>query len=303
MARFCKNCGKELGEGVLFCKYCGAQAPEEAQAEEQEKRFCIACGQEMAVNALFCPRCGAQAPAEPQAALQGAYTQPPQGAYAPQQPVYAPVYAAPQPPPKKKGKGIVVLLILVVILGGVGWFGFREGGFLRGILGDKPEPAEKTPKPTASATEKPSAAKPSAAPATVKPTEVPPEPTQAPPPAAPGEVTGWQGTFNGTALPGPETGGEITEWQVKDDSVTIRIDGMSYEEYIAYCKKLEALSGWEVVNDEDTAHFPDDYNQRSKVYFTGAYGDLPHIAVQYYSDQQCQNSGYPHFCMFVFTEW
>ena len=114
----------------------------------------------------------------------------------------------------------------------------------------------------------------------------------------------WKDTFNGTTLPTPETKkGTITEWTVKDDSVTIRIDGMSYQEYISYCRKLEDLSGWEVDDDEDVAHFPNDYNERLKVYFTGAYRNLPHISVQYYSDKTCETTGLPHFCMFVFYEW
>ncbi|MBR0231538.1 MAG: hypothetical protein IJQ53_04870 [Clostridia bacterium] len=117
------------------------------------------------------------------------------------------------------------------------------------------------------------------------------------------ELAGWNGTFNGTALPKPETKGTITEWTVKRDSVTIRIDGMSYQEYIDYCRKLEALPGWTVYGGEDTAHLPNDYNERAKVYFTGEYSNLPHISVQYYSDKTCQHNKLPHFCMFVFYEW
>jgi len=120
---------------------------------------------------------------------------------------------------------------------------------------------------------------------------------------AAGPVSGWKGDFNGTTLPAPETKGKITEWTVEDDAVTVRIDGMSYEEYKVYCSKLEALDGWEVYDGEDTSRFPDDYNELTKVKFTGIYGDLPHIAVQYYSDSHCESSGYPHFCMFIFTEW
>ena len=119
-------------------------------------------------------------------------------------------------------------------------------------------------------------------------------------------LDGWDGNFAGTVLPAPETSGNITEWTVKTDCVTIRIDGMNYDEYIAYCKKLEAMNGWEVYEGdypEDVAHFPANYNDRSKVYFTGIYGNLPHISVQYYSDKTCSGNGYPHFCMFVYYEW
>jgi hypothetical protein len=116
----------------------------------------------------------------------------------------------------------------------------------------------------------------------------------------------YEWIFNGTSLPKPETKGKITEWTEKDDSYTIRYDGMTYDEYIAYCTNLQALSGWEVYNggyDEDVAHFPSDYNEQSKVYFTGSYGNLPHISVQYYSDEVVEKTGYPHVVIFVFVEW
>ena len=110
-------------------------------------------------------------------------------------------------------------------------------------------------------------------------------------------------TFNGTSLPEPETKGSVTEWTVKDDSVTIRLDGLTYDEFKAYCGKLQAMSGWKSENDEDTAHFPADYNDRDKVYFTGSYKNLPHISAQYYSDTTVKGNGLPHFVIFVFTEW
>lgn len=110
-------------------------------------------------------------------------------------------------------------------------------------------------------------------------------------------------TFNGTALPEPDTKGRVTEWTVKDDSVTIRIDGMSYDEYRSYCKTLEALPGWTVSNGERVSAFPSDYNDKDKVYCTGSYANLPRISAQYYSDKVCKNNGLPHFVIFVFTEW
>lgn len=96
---------------------------------------------------------------------------------------------------------------------------------------------------------------------------------------------------------------EVTEWKVKDDATTIRIDGMSYVQFVAYCRSLEIMTGWEACDDEDTNHFPADYNSRSKVYFSGSYGNLPHISVQYYSDETCKKTKLPHFCMFVFKNW
>ena len=116
----------------------------------------------------------------------------------------------------------------------------------------------------------------------------------------------WNGNFFGTELPPLSGRADVSEYTVKDDSITVRIDGVSYGEYIDYCTSLEMLPGWVVYEGdypEDVAHFPDDYNIKSKIYFSGSYGDLPHISVQYYSDKQCESSGYPHFAMFVFKDW
>ncbi len=113
----------------------------------------------------------------------------------------------------------------------------------------------------------------------------------------------WNGVFNGTELPAPAGRSTVSEYTVKDDSVTIRITGMSWEEYKAYCAVLEALDGWEKNEDECVARFPDDYNARQKTYCTGAYKNLPHISVQYYSDEYAAQHELPNFVMFVFTEW
>ena len=114
----------------------------------------------------------------------------------------------------------------------------------------------------------------------------------------------WNDTFNGVTLPEPATqNGTYTEWTVEDDCVTIRMDGVTYQEYITYCTTLEALSGWVKDDDDIVDNFPSDYNTKSKVYCVGEYGALPRISVQYYSDATCERTEYPHFVMFVFTEW
>lgn len=112
-------------------------------------------------------------------------------------------------------------------------------------------------------------------------------------------------TFFGVTLPVPNVGkvtvNETETNSFGDEVTTIRIDGMSYAQYIEYCKILEALPGWEIDDDDDVAHFPSDYNSvSSKVRFTGSYKSLPHIAVHYYTDANCKSTGYPHFCMFVY---
>ena len=117
-------------------------------------------------------------------------------------------------------------------------------------------------------------------------------------------------TFFGVTLPVPDVGRvTMNETEVNsfgEEVTTIRIDGMSYEQYKEYCQTLEDLPGWEVYEGsfpEDVAHFPEDYNSQSKVDFAGNYKSLPHISVHYYSDKQCEKNGYPHFCMFIFRNW
>ncbi len=48
--RFCKNCGKPLSQGALFCEYCGNKIAEEDK--------CSNCGYIFTNDAIFCPKCG-----------------------------------------------------------------------------------------------------------------------------------------------------------------------------------------------------------------------------------------------------
>ena len=116
--------------------------------------------------------------------------------------------------------------------------------------------------------------------------------------------------FFGVTLPVPDVG-TVTENVTKENSfgmtaTTIRIKGISYAQFIEYCKVLEALPGWEVYEGsypEDVAHLPEDHNLKSRNEFTGNYDKLPHIAVTYYSDQYAESSNLPNFCLLVFRDW
>jgi hypothetical protein len=116
--------------------------------------------------------------------------------------------------------------------------------------------------------------------------------------------------FFGVTLPVPAVG-TVTEKVTKENSygmtaTTIRISGLSYAQFIEYCKILEALPGWEVyegMHPEDVAHLPEDHNLNDRNEFTGNYDKLPHIAVTYYSDKTAEKSNLPNFCMVVFRDW
>ena len=113
----------------------------------------------------------------------------------------------------------------------------------------------------------------------------------------------WNGVFAGVELPKVGNHDKVYDYNTKSDCITVRIDGVTYEEFKEYCRILENLAGWQRDDDENVANFPSDYNSKDKVYFSGAYQSLPHISVQYYSDSKVESTGYPHFVMFVYTEW
>ncbi|MBQ9784433.1 MAG: zinc ribbon domain-containing protein [Clostridia bacterium] len=53
----CASCGKELGEGLAFCPYCGVKAEPEAVPLPP---VCKTCGKELGEGLAFCPYCGAK---------------------------------------------------------------------------------------------------------------------------------------------------------------------------------------------------------------------------------------------------
>lgn len=61
----CRNCGKEIHEGDLFCSYCGISA---ADAAEKDAGECRVCGRHLHADDAFCPYCGTSVHAEPQPA-------------------------------------------------------------------------------------------------------------------------------------------------------------------------------------------------------------------------------------------
>ena len=152
---YCCQCGAKLGENGKFCPECGAKQPERAE----EKRVCSYCGGELTAGAGFCSYCGRSVseertapertvpppepprsaswsntprPAAPRPSAPApsrSYTQTPRQSG----PMRSSTRRQPEPSQKTKKKGGCLrrfLLLLLII--GVAYFGFRDGGFLRG---------------------------------------------------------------------------------------------------------------------------------------------------------------------------
>ena len=59
----CRNCGKEIINGAVFCSFCGVRTTEsENQVQEnndnQESQHCKKCGAKLKNGAIFCNKCG-----------------------------------------------------------------------------------------------------------------------------------------------------------------------------------------------------------------------------------------------------
>ncbi|MCL2035544.1 MAG: zinc ribbon domain-containing protein [Oscillospiraceae bacterium] len=87
----CANCGKELGAGAVFCKYCGQQQTTDSM---NDMEFCVYCGQELMEGAVFCVHCGKEITQE-QRRKRRDRSEPEQ----PRQPSEPPQILEPPPPP------------------------------------------------------------------------------------------------------------------------------------------------------------------------------------------------------------
>ena len=113
----------------------------------------------------------------------------------------------------------------------------------------------------------------------------------------------WNGTINGVTLPAPAGRTKVCEYTVKGDAVTIRIDGMEWKEFVAYCKVLEALPGWTKSKRETVAKLPEKPRDNGIVYFTGALGGLPRVNVRFNGEKYCAKHKLANFSIFAFTKW
>ena len=146
MAKFCMNCGTPLPEENAPCPQCGfgavqaaAPQPEPASVTEPAPQSAPPVEQPVEQPAPQPVEQPAPQPVEQPAAAPAPAQPaiPPMPVQPPMQPAY-PMVGAPGPyaaPPKKSKKGLIIGIaagVLAVALGVLAYFGFRDGGFLRG---------------------------------------------------------------------------------------------------------------------------------------------------------------------------
>ena len=177
------------------------------------------------------------------------------------------------------------LAIVVLAVGTTGFFAFKENGFLR-------RDSEETSKDSSSKSEKKDKTD-------KKKSEKEVDTPKAEEKDTANNTVEWDGTLYDVEIPKPD--GYDKVYNIVDDlnSTVVYIDGVTYDEYKAYCKSIEDSSDWVPVDKtppEDTAHFPDDYNDVGiAVYFSGTYKGNLHLSVQYHSDAFCEGTEITHF--------
>ena len=136
--------------------------------------------------------------------------------------------------------------------------------------------------------------------------ETPSGGSAAPPSGDFGAVSGWPGDFYGVPLPAPPTGGKITELKNEvngfgDEVTTIRIEGMTHQEFEQYHRTLTALPGWALDGESNMPW--SSYDPERDYEFDGTYGGLPHISVFFFDEDTASDLNIPQFQMFVFRTY
>lgn len=261
--------------------------------------FCAKCGTQLADNVGFCPNCGTRTASAPQTQnvqqVQQTFEFQQQQTFQfdqPQTDYFQPVPPpTEQPAPEKTGMSNIAaffLALVVLALGTTGFFAFKEDGFLR-------RDSEETSK-SRSSKEKSSKAEKSDK---EKSEEENDDTPKAEKKDTANNTVEWDGTIYGVELPKPDGYDKVSS-MFEDGGITvIYIDGVSYDEFVAYCKSLEESTDWQpsdIEPPEDTEHFPDDYNDKGiGVYFSGTYKGTLHISVNYLSDSFIDGTEMTHF--------
>ena len=257
-------------------------------------KFCEYCGAPLNEGAKFCTGCGhpVTQPSRPSTPSQPSTPTPTPNYHQPdiQQPEI-------QQPPKKKGtRGMIMLTVLLAMFVGAGAGVIYQ--YKAGKLGTKsrPEPS------AAATTTAPDQGEPQPSQAEEKPqkSKAKDEPKKS---KVKSKIKIKDEEFFGVTMPIPDIGKIIENKTEKgsggEEVATIRIDSISYQEFIEYCKTLESLRDWKATKTYRVSRFPKDYNEEPMVICAGSYGELSNITVKYYSDELCEDPETPHFNLTV----
>lgn len=121
----------------------------------------------------------------------------------------------------------------------------------------------------------------------------------------------WDFDFYGVSIPSPKSYSLYERKTITDtiepERTVARISNMSYDDYIAYCKTIVSLPGWqyhEDFEDETLANLPDEasigYNP---VYVTGKLPGLPLVTIVYKPEARVSEDDPWNFSFTVYPVW
>jgi hypothetical protein len=124
----------------------------------------------------------------------------------------------------------------------------------------------------------------------------------------------WDFDFYGVSIPGPK-GYPVYERKTltiddlagEPEHTVARIINMSYDDYIAYCKTIVSLPGWEYhedFEDETLDNLPDEASIGYKpVYVTGKLPGLPLVTIVYVPESRLTEDEPWNFSFTVYPVW
>ena len=99
----------------------------------------------------------------------------------------------------------------------------------------------------------------------------------------------WSEIYSATGLPNPEGIFRADRYYQSGESTVVEINGMSYAQFVSYCKSLENISGWEKVSG--SAGLPDTAPEKGKAVMSGYYGSYSEVRATFNSLALCDSTG------------
>ena len=285
---YCSNCGAPMKDGARFCPNCGHQVnTPQGQSNESFWNAAAEPG-EVVLSSWENPN--------PQPAPQPQVQQQSQPQYQPQaQPTQRRASSSQTKKKKKGGCCLVALIVLLVMLAALGIGGYFFYKFANDKFEDAKEMIEETigvPLSSIISSEnREELEKP------VVTSEDIDKPNKAKKGKEGKKIAVKDEDFSGVTLPFPDMG-VITNNFTDFGTQVYYFDQISYQQFIEYCKMLEALPGWVAHEKDNVAHFPKDYNEKMMTLCVGDYNGL-HVVVKYLSDSFIEGTDMSHLSLQV----